>query len=301
MRKGSVMIDNESDETVIEEETVDETEVVETEENSVEIDADTEEESSNEEEESEDSEDEVIISIEGEESEEKEHQSAPPWVKDLRKRDREKTKRIKELEKQLTTTTENKPVEVGEKPTIAKCDYDQGRYEKEYGEWLTRKQQADARAATVQEQQETQQREYTERLANYKDAKVKLKVRDFEDAEDVVRDVFSEQQQSVIIQGSDRPELLVYALGKNEKKARELAQEKDPVKLIWKLAQMEAKVKTTSKKRPPAPEKAIKGSGGVSHDNDARLQQLEEEATRTRDRTKVVAYKKKLREKNRSK
>ena len=56
---------------------------------------------------------EVIVSI-GEDAPPPDEQAhAPGWVKELRKANREKEKRIRELEAKLTQTTEKKPVALG--------------------------------------------------------------------------------------------------------------------------------------------------------------------------------------------
>ncbi len=50
----------------------------------------------------------------------------------------------------------------------------------------------------------------------YQSAKATLKVRDYDEAEDVVQDAFTVTQQGMILQGAvEKPCLLVYALGKN--------------------------------------------------------------------------------------
>jgi len=60
---------------------------------------------------------------------------------------------------------------------------------------------------------------------------------------------------------------------------------------------LETKLKVTSRKTAPAPEKTIKGSGALSGSSDSQLERLREEAARTGDMSKVVAYKQKLKRK----
>ena len=62
--------------------------------------------------------DEVIVSIGEEAPPPDEHAQAPGWVKELRKANREKEKRIRELEAKLNQTTEKKPVALGAKPKL---------------------------------------------------------------------------------------------------------------------------------------------------------------------------------------
>ena len=68
----------------------------------------------------------LVVQI-GDEEPEAEPEQAPEWVRDLRKRDRENQKRIKELEAQL-----NKPTEVAAlpaKPKLDDFDYDTDAFE----------------------------------------------------------------------------------------------------------------------------------------------------------------------------
>lgn len=61
--------------------------------------------------------DEVIISIGEETPPQEEEVRAPEWVRELRKANREKERKIRELEAKLNATaTETKPVALGPKP-----------------------------------------------------------------------------------------------------------------------------------------------------------------------------------------
>jgi len=110
---------------VVDESQVDETVVLEDEPQDIEIDAGennaasdqlTEGDAEQHEEES----DEVVVSIGEEAPPAEEEQRAPEWVRELRKANREKERRIRELEAKLQTTaqTENKPVALGPKPKL---------------------------------------------------------------------------------------------------------------------------------------------------------------------------------------
>jgi hypothetical protein len=65
-----------------------------------------------------------------------------------------------------------------------------------------------------------QQKAWQAKLDGYGKAKAELRVKDFEDAEAVAQELFNVTQQGVMLQGADNPALVVYALGKNPKKAR---------------------------------------------------------------------------------
>jgi hypothetical protein len=236
-------------------------------------------------------EDDVIVSI-GEETPPPDEQAqAPGWVKELRKANREKEKRIRELEAKLNQTPENKPLVVGPKPRLEDHDWDADKYESALTDWFERKRQADAEAQKARQAEQAQQQAWQEKLDGYGKAKAELKVRDFEDAEAVAQEVFNVTQQGIMLQGSDNPALVIYALGKNPKKAAELSKIEDPVKFAFAVAKLEKDLKVTNRKAAPAPERMISSTGRVSGAVDSTLERLREEAARTGDMTKVIRYK----------
>ena len=238
----------------------------------------------------EDDADEVIVSI-GEEAPPQEEQAhAPGWVKELRKANREKEKRIRELEAKLTQTTEKKPVILGPKPKLEDHDYDADRFEAALADWFDRKRVADAESQKIQQAEQAQKQAWQEKLDGYGKAKAELRVRDFEDAEAVAQELFNITQQGVVLQGADNPALVIYALGKNPKKATELAKIEDPVKFAFAVAKLEKELKVTNRKAAPAPERMISSTGRVSGAVDSTLERLREEAARTGNMTKVIQY-----------
>ncbi len=250
-------------------------------------------------------EEEVVITI-GDEappaSDEDETQPAPPWVKDLRKADREKAKRIRELEAKLAEKAAPAApgsVAVGDKPTLEACDFDAERFESELTAWHERKRQADEQAANVRKEQEAAQAAWNSKLTAYNAAKATLKVTDFDDAEATLQETLSPTQLGIILNGADKPEQLVYALGKNPAKAKELASIKDPVKYAFAVAKLETQLKVTPRKVAPAPERVVRGSAAATG-MDTTLERLEAEADRTGDRSKVAAYRKQLRAQGKS-
>lgn len=283
---------------VVDESQVDETVVLEDEPQDVEIDAGenntasdqlTEGDAEQHEEES----DEVVVSIGEEAPPAEEEQRAPEWVRELRKANREKERRIRELEAKLQTTaqTENKPVALGPKPKLEEFDYDADRFEQALDAWHERKRQHDLETERVRQAEQTQQQAWQAKLEGYSKAKAELKVRDYEDAEAIAQEVFNVTQQGVILQGADNPALVIYALGKNPKKAAELAKNTDPVKFAFAVAKLEKELKVTNRRAAPAPERVIQGTGRVSGAVDSTLERLREEAARTGNMTKVIQYK----------
>ena len=237
--------------------------------------------------------DDVIVSIGEEAPPPEESAPAPEWVRELRKTNRELQRQNRELQTKLQTTvqTETKPVTLGPKPKLEDHDYDADKYEEALTGWFERKRQADEVNAKQEAEVMNQQKAWQAKLDGYGKAKAELKVKDFEDAEAVAQELFNVTQQGVMLQGADNPALVVYALGKNPKKAQELAAIKDPVKFAFAVAKLEKDLKVTNRKAAPPPERVVTGTGRVSGAVDSTLERLREEAARTGNMTKVIQYK----------
>lgn len=214
-------------------------------------------------------------------------------MRELRKANREKERRIRELEAKLQTTaqTENKPVALGPKPKLDEFDYDADRFEQALDAWHDRKRQHDLETERVRQAEQQQQQAWQAKLEGYSKAKAELKVRDYEDAEAIAQEVFNVTQQGIVVQGADNPALVIYALGKNPKKAKEISSIKDPVKFAFAVAKLEKELKVTNRKAAPPPERTIQGTGRVSGAVDSTLERLRAEAEKTGNYTKVIQYK----------
>ena len=235
---------------------------------------------------------EVVVSIGEEAPPPEEHTPAPEWVKELRKTNRELQRQNRELQGRLQAApTETKPVVIGTKPKLEDHDYDADKYEEALTSWFERKRQAEEVNAKQEAEVMNQQKAWQAKLDGYGKAKAELRVKDFEDAEEVAQQVFSITQQGVLLQGADNPALVVYALGKNPAKAKELAEIKDPVKFAFAVAKLEKDLKVTNRRQAPAPERIVTGTGRSSGAVDSTLERLREDAARTGNMTKVIAYK----------
>jgi len=237
--------------------------------------------------------DEVVVSIGEEAPPPEETTRAPEWVRELRKADREKARRIKELEAKLNAAaaTETKPVALGAKPKLEDHDYDTEKFEAALADWYERKRVADQQVEQQRQAEKAQQDAWQARLESYGKARAELKVRDFEDAEAVAQEVLDVTQQGIVVQGADNPALVIYALGKNPKKAKEISSIKDPVKFAFAVAKLEKELKVTNRKAAPPPERTIQGTGRVSGAVDSTLERLRAEAEKTGNYTKVIQYK----------
>ena len=235
----------------------------------------------------------LVVSFGDDEEDEAE---ATPVIRSMRQKLKDQKARIKELEQ---ATVENKAVEavqLGEKPTLESVDYDSDKFETALLEWNATKRDLDAKKTAKAEQQEAAQSRYMDRLDTYQKAKVSLGAKDFDDAEEVVRESLSTAQQSIIVANAKRPEILIYALGKNPDMLKGLASEQDLASFAFKLGQMESGMKVTGMSRKPTPEKRLKGGGTPPMGSGSKkLEQLRTEAEKTGDYSKVTAYKKQMR------
>lgn len=236
--------------------------------------------------------DEIVVSIDGEEPPPQEEQAAPEWVRELRREHRELKKRNRELESRVNQSTETNPVvNLGPKPNLEALDYDTEKYEQSLADWYERKKLVDDQQSQVRRAEEEQQQAWNAKLEGYVEAKTKLKVRDYDDAEEVAQQMFNVVQQGVVIQGAENPALVIYALGKNPKKAKELAAIDDPVKFAFAVAKLESNLKIGNRKAATQPERTVSATAPSSGAVDSTLERLREVAARTGNMDKVMAYK----------
>ena len=236
--------------------------------------------------------DEIVVSIDGEEPPPQEEQAAPEWVRELRREHRELKKRNRELESRVSQSAETNPaVTLGAKPSLENLDYDTEKYEQSLADWYERKRLVDDQQSQARRSEEEQQQAWNAKLEGYVEAKTKLKVRDYDDAEEVAQQMFNVVQQGVVIQGAENPALVIYALGKNPKKAKELAAIDDPVKFAFAVAKLESNLKIGNRKASTQPERTVSATARSSGSVDSTLERLREEASKTGNMDKVMAYK----------
>ena len=239
----------------------------------------------------------LVVEIGGDEvSDEPEH------ITELRRRYREQQKRLKELEAKAAGNAPAAPA-LPPKPTLEDCDYDAGALEQKLATWYDAKREHDAREAEVRAVQERAEQKWQSRLAFYDEGKSKLGAQDYDEAEATVAEILSapfpgivaeDVRIGIIKQGATDPAALVYALGKNPAKAKELVAIDDPVEFAWKAARLEASMKVVRGKAPP-PEKRVSGGvAGVAGALDDTLERLRAEAAKTGDFSKVMAYKRQM-------
>ncbi len=241
----------------------------------------------------------LVVEINGEEDAE---DGAPEWVKNVRRENRELKKRLKEIEVSKAQP-EGAPA-LPPEPQLEDFDYDTEAFKAAHKDWVKQSIEHEKRQEEFKAVQQKAQQRWESRLAYYDEAKEKLGVQDYDDAEAVVNEVLAvpfpgilaeDARLGIIKQGARDPAALVYALAKNPAKAKELAAIEDPVEFAWKAAAMEAGMKVVRGKAPP-PEKRVSGGvPGVAGALDNTLERLREDAAKTGDYSKVAAYKRTMR------
>ncbi|MFW1923719.1 hypothetical protein [Acinetobacter geminorum] len=267
-------------------------------------------ESTNEDTQEEGEEFDIVVGDEKPEEQEEDNfhgQPAPDWlkkeraaIKEIRKQERARERRIKELEEQLNSKSKPEEIEIGEKPKLEDFGYDEDNpeYIEALEKWVDRKFQLKEQERKKQEEQEKAQKVWQDKLNSYETKKtaIKSKVRDFDEAEELARDALSQTQQGILIHAAEKPELLIYHLGKNPQKAKELAAITDPIQFAFAAAKIDAQIKMTARKPSTSPERKPSGSAALSGSVENTLSRLRAEAESSGDYTKVNEFKRKLKQ-----
>lgn len=256
----------------------------------------------------EDDDGETVITLGGDEeaataaaAEEAEAAQAPAWVRDVRKTNKELVRKMREQEAEIarlkgsgTGTAAPQAIVVGEKPTFDSCEYDPEKFEAALTAWNTRKAEADAQQAAQTAARANEEKAWRTRVDAVEGAAAKLKVRDPEGALLAFEGTFSVLQRGIIMGAPDdaaTSAALRFALGTNPARAKALASITDPIKFAMKLADEIKDMKMTTRKPAPVPERRISGNVAGAAAVDNTLTKLREEAARTGNHSKVIAYK----------
>jgi len=213
-------------------------------------------------------------------------------IKALREKQREDAKRIaeeakarRELEERLKAIegAQQKPLELGAKPTREAFDYDEQKYDAALEDWYQRKSQVEAANRAAEQEKAKAAEAFKAKQERYLSEKKALPVDDFDDAEAAVMAALSKDKQGMLIDLADKPQHMVYALGKSPARLKELAALPVP-QFIKRIGTLEAQMKMQSKKSAPAPARRPEGGGGaVRPSASKRLDQLKAVAEKTGD------------------
>lgn len=241
-------------------------------------------------------EEEVVVSFDGEDAT-ADQPNDSSVIRQLRQELKEARRQAQEAQR---ASSAKPKIEIGDKPTLEGCDYDQEVFEREYEGWRQRKEQAEAETQQEQAQAEEAQRAWQGDLQAYQAKKQALAIPDFDDAEELVTGKLSQVQQAVLVKAAADPAAMIYALSRNPGKLDEFARVKDPIKLAAMVARMEGKVQVVKRKKAPALDRAATGTATTLPNADKELEKLEKEAGRTGDRTKLIRYKASLKAKGKA-
>jgi hypothetical protein len=207
-------------------------------------------------------------------------------VKHLREEVRKRDKLLAEARR---SAPQPQAIEVGEKPTLADCEYDEEKFESELDAWKQRKdaaersqnEAAEARRKLAEREQET--------LRAY-DAK-KATVPGIADAEEEVAADLGESHFNALRYASEDPALIKALHLFPAKRAALMEHKDDPLKWAFEAGKLAGSLKVTRRSRAPDPEQIERGSGAAPASADKQLERLQKEADKTGDRTKLIAYK----------
>lgn len=240
-------------------------------------------------------EDGVVVTIGEESPPPEESESAPEWVRTLRKSNREKDAELKRLREQVAQANQPAPATVvGPKPTLEACEFDAEKFERDLEAWHERKRTADAEETTKRTAAENANKAWQARLDHHSKLKSELKVKDFDEVDAILEDAMTVPQRGLIVHGADNSAVVFYALAKNPAKLKELASIQDPVKFAFAVAKLETQLKVTPRRTAPIPERTVRGTARGVVDN--QLAKLEADADKTGDRSKVAEYRRQKRE-----
>lgn len=207
---------------------------------------------------------------------------------------KDKRRLERELEELRAKLPKPEPT-LGPKPTLDQYDYDETRFSEAYDNWMEQKAAMDRADQQKLDAQRREQEEIENFKKTYQKRAESLGVSDFKEAESEVGGMLNQTQSGLLMRGADDPAALVYALSKSPAKLIELSHITDPVKFTVAVAKLEIALSARKTSRP-APEPRVSSERSATGHSAAssQLEKLREEAARSGDYSKVVAYKKQM-------
>lgn len=245
--------------------------------------------------------DELVITLGDEPPPEVDPAEDTPVIRTMRQRLRELNRENAQLKAAKAQEPPPQPElqDPGPMPTLAEFELDGQKYgygdDEQYAEavarWTEKRLKHQAAKAEQAKKIKAEQDAWLNRVQGYEQAKKALKVPNFADAEENVLQALTVAQQGLLLK-SKEPEKLVYVLGTNPKRLQALAQVADPVDFVYAVAELKQEIKVQQRKKPPVPERVPnRGNAAGFSASSNQLEKLREEAARTGDFSKVVAYK----------
>lgn len=235
-------------------------------------------------------------------------------IKTLREQNRENTKRLAEearlrreaeAERDALKGATQKPLELGAKPARKNFDYDdkgeyqepdkaEAAYEAALDSWYQRKAQVETAQQAADRERQQAEDAFKAKQEQYNLAKKALPVDDYEAVEAVVMAALPKDRQAMLIDLTDKPQHLIYALGKSPARLEELAKLSLP-HFLKRLGSLETQMKMQPKRIPPEPAARPQGGGGaVRTPVSKRLETLKAHAEKTGDYTAYHAARREI-------
>lgn len=229
---------------------------------------------------------ETFIGFDGEEPDEAApaSESESSVIREMRRKLREQERELNNLRK----GTQPAKIELGPKPTLESCDYDEEAFEAKLDDWKARKAKVEAQEAEATEAEERQRAEIAEQVETYKAAKAQLAVAGYDEAEAEVFSVLHPQVQSLILLDPETAPALVYALSRSPTKLEELSK-LNLARAAKMLGRLEEKVKVEKRRKLPDPDTPI--SGRATTPTAGNLDKLLKQARSTGDYSAYYAAK----------
>jgi hypothetical protein len=219
-----------------------------------------------------------------------------PVVRRLRDQLRQTQRQLRQVTRAPVQSDDPEPT-IPARPSLESVDYDQDKFD----ELSEKREKAILERAAWERRNEDRERDRKrqeeDQVKHIEQQKRSLGVSDYDARAEAVRERLTDAQMAVLLNGADNAVKLIYALGRSDIKLSELASIDNLAKFAARVGQVERDIKVT-KKQPPAPQSRIRGAtASTAVTSDAKyLEQLEREADRTGDRSKIVAYNRQLRQ-----
>ena len=202
-------------------------------------------------------------------------------IRDMRRELREAKRELSELRRGQQPAK----VELGPKPTIESCDYDEDAYDAKLLAWNAQKAEVEAQEREAKAERERFEAEWKRRAEAYQTAKSALGVADIDDAEVEVFSALPNDVQALLVRIGNPA--LVYALHRSPSKLEQLSK-LNLADAAVQLGEWKAGLKVT-KRKAPTPDRPIAGKAGST--GSAHLERLLAKARKTGDYSDYYAAK----------
>lgn len=225
--------------------------------------------------------DEILLEIAEEPPEE------TPVIRTLRKQLREAQKELKAAKREQAAPAANDP---GPRPKLEDFDYNEDRFAEGLTEWTAKKAMFRAEQDKAKATQDAIHADFQEAVSRFEESKAEFAAHDFDAVESSVREVLGVEKMTVLVDTSTDAAKVLYALGKNPAQMERLASIKNPFRFAAEIGRLEGKIRMkSSAPKPPAPEHRPANTSAAASP-DKTLDRLREEARKTGDFTKVLAF-----------